>query len=222
MVAQRRTVSTDPASEPPRRDHWARVLKWVGGATAVLSLVFALQRAWQMVADARERQRVVAEALATAHTYEASGNYEAGWAALAQAAERDPEDDALREARETLAMRWLDDIRVTDGQRTFSEIVGMVQPVLARGAALAEGQRRADLLAHVGWGEFLRWREGERGLQPDGLYRQALATDSQNVYGHAMLGHWIAWTGGELPAVRRELDAALGGGRERPYVRRMQ
>lgn len=222
MARSSGTTSADPVSAPPRRDRVATVLKWVGGVTAVLSLVFALQRAVQMVSEARERRRAVAELLAAARTFEASGNYDAGWRALDEAAERDPDDDAVRAARETLGMRWLENIRVTEGQRTFSEIAGAVQPVLARGAALAEGERRADLLAHVGWAEFLRWRDGERDLRPDSLYRQALAADSQNVYAHAMLAHWLAWTGGDLAVARRHMDVALRSGREHGFARRIQ
>ncbi|HEU4628469.1 MAG TPA: hypothetical protein VFS08_01950 [Gemmatimonadaceae bacterium] len=222
MARKSASASAYDTAAPPRRDRVATVLKWVGGATAVLSLLFALQRAGQMIGEARERRRAVAELLAAARTYEASGNYDAGWRALEQAAERDPDDDRVRAARETLGMRWLDDIRVREGERTFSEIVALVQPVLVRGATRAEGQRRADLLAHVGWAEFLRWRDGERELRPDSLYRQALTVDPGNVYAHAMLAHWLAWSGRDLPAVRRHLDSALAAGRERGYVRRIQ
>ena len=44
-----------------RKEEESRLLKWVGGITAVLSLGFAVQQAIQLVSDSRERQRNIAE-----------------------------------------------------------------------------------------------------------------------------------------------------------------
>ena len=209
------------ASAPPP-SRMTTVLKWVGAASAVLSLGFALQKVADTVSDRRERRRVVAEQLAAARLQEEGGSYDAAWAALEQAAARDPGSDELRRARESLGMHWLRDVRAREGGPSFSDIVGTVQPVLAVGASRAEGQRRADLLAHVGWADFLRWRDGARELRPEARYREALATDSGNVYAHAFLAHWLSWRGGDGAEVRRHFEAALAGDRERDFVRRLQ
>ena len=207
---------------PPRRDRLAPVLKWVGAATAVLSLGFALQKVVQMVSDHRERDRVVAEQLATARLHEEGGRYADAWSALETAAARDPGDDSLRLARERLGMRWLRDIRAPEGGPTFSDVADQVQPVLFAGVARAGGERRADLLAHLGWADFLRWRDGALELRPEARYREALAADSGNVYAHAFLAHWLSWRGGDSAEVRRHFEAALAGGRERELVRGLQ
>ena len=86
----------------------------------------------------------------------------------------------------------------------------------------ARGPRKADLLAHLGWADFLRWREGQRQLDPADRYRQALAVDPSNVYAHAMLGHWLLWSSDSVVDANRHFDAALQSGRERPFVRRLQ
>jgi hypothetical protein len=40
--------------------------------------------------------------------------------------------DAAAEGQERLAMTWLENIRVTSGKETFSDIVGKMQPASAR------------------------------------------------------------------------------------------
>ena len=119
-------------------------------------------------------------------------------------------------------MAWLDDIRGDQGPAPFSATVDMLVPVMSRGAVAAEGPRKADLLAHLGWADFLRWRDGQRELDPAERYRQALAADSPNVYAHTMLAHWTLWNGGSLDDADRHFATALKSSRERPYVRRLQ
>ena len=119
-------------------------------------------------------------------------------------------------------MAWLDDIRGDQGPAPFSATVDMLVPVMSRGALAAEGSRKADLLAHLGWADFLRWRDGQRGLEPAERYRQALAVDSLNAYAHTMLAHWMLWNGADLDEANRHFAAALRSGRERAYVRRLQ
>ena len=64
-------------------------------------------------------------------------------------------------------MQWLDNIRLS-GDQTFASIADKLQPVLTRGAASKESpQRRADLMAHLGWSYFLRRREAPSGPDPD-------------------------------------------------------
>src|ERR687886_804420 len=52
-----------PAAEPARPDRVAKALKWVGAATAVLSLVFALRELVGLVSGHVERGRRVSERL---------------------------------------------------------------------------------------------------------------------------------------------------------------
>jgi hypothetical protein len=119
-------------------------------------------------------------------------------------------------------MRWLREIRVRDGKQTFTDIVDRVLPVLAEGAASASGQHAADLLAHMGWADFLRTREGAAGLDPLAHYRKALAVEPSNVFANAMWGHYIMARRGPIEDARQHFAAALGSGRERAFVRRLQ
>ena len=207
---------------PEPRSRFGTVLKWVGGTTAVLSLVFGLRQLTVLISDARDRQRQVTELIAMGKLQQEARDYGAAWKSLGKAAELRSNDSKVRAAQEDLAMGWLDNIRGDQGPTPFSAIVEMLVPVISRGVIAAGGSRKADLFAHLGWADFLRWRDGQRSLEPAERYRQALAVDSQNVYAHAMLAHWMLWTGGDLEGANRHLASALGSGRERPYVRRLQ
>jgi tetratricopeptide (TPR) repeat protein len=229
MASRKRGGSRSPGAPAPsgeegerRRDRLGPVLRWVAAATAVLSLAFALKSAGDMISTARAKQRQVTELLQTAALQQSAGDHEAAWTTLGLAADADPDHERVRTAREDAGMLWLENVRVRQGERTFADVVGLVAPVLARGATLASGSRRADLLAHLGWADFLRGRENAQASPPDRHYREALASDPANVYAHTMLGHWIAWQRGDPGEVDDHFALALATGREGAYVRRMQ
>lgn len=211
------------AGEPPEpKSRVGTALKWVGGATAVLSLVFGVRQLVVLVSEFRDRQRQTAELIAIGKLERDARNYRSAWTSLSKAAALRANDAGIHAAQEDLAMAWLDDIRGSQGAMAFTPIVDSLVPVLSRGVVGSEGSRKADLLAHLGWADFLRWRDGQRAAEPGERYRQALAVDSQNVFAHSMLAHWLLWNQGSTEEAGRHFAAALRSGRERPYVRRLQ
>lgn len=200
------------------RPRWRRVLRQWAPAVALIGIVGAgLLIRWVM------EQRRVATELATlieaGRVAQSSGSYQAAWDAYARAAAIDPGRAAVIDAEERLAMDWVENIRVTVGQGTFTDIVSRVEPVLLRCAAATGTVRAADCAAHLGWNDFLRSREGAGGLDPVQHYRRALSLDPQNVYGHAMWGFELLRTRGSRTDAKAHFDDALASGRERPYVR---
>jgi len=196
-------------------------LKWVGAATAVLTLVFGVQQLIGVITSHVQRNRQVKELLATSEMQEQARDYAAAWSSAEQANRLTGGGGGTRAAEESLAMDWLENASAPDEQQ-FNDIVEKVTPVLDRAATSAQGQRKADLLAHLGWAAFLQSRDGVYGASPDGYYRQALVADPQNAYAHAMLGHWMMWNGGPMGEAEGEFDQALASGRRRDFVRRLQ
>ena len=224
-----------PDDQGPR-NRLSRLLKWVGGVTAILSLIFAVHQALQLASDVREQRRHITELYRVGKVQQGAADYEGAWASFEGAlktaesggklakltGQLSRETITLREAQEDLAMEWVKNIARPEGQ-TFSRIVDQLVAVLNRGASNATGARKADLLAHVGWANFLRWRDGNRQLNPEQQYRQALEIDSANPYAHAHWGHWMLWSRGtSLEEAKRHFSAALASGRARDYVRRIQ
>ena len=209
------TVAAVDAIRPAGRR--ARVVAAVAVAAIVAAVAGFLH--WQQL-QADEAQ---ASALSSAARQLCeSGDYALGWQRFDEAVARYPDRPALRRAREDCGMAWLRNIRVREGKETFTSIVDRVLPILAEGAASATGQHAADLMAHMGWADFLRIREGASGLDPLAHYRKALAAEPSNVYAHAMWGHRIMASRGPIEEAKQHFAAALGGGRERSYVRKTQ
>ncbi len=211
----------DDRSASERSVSFATVVKWVGGITAIMSLIAGLYQFGRFVHDSRERRQHVAELLQVAENQRERHQFQEAWQSLEAADRLGSEPARVRRAREELAMFWTENVRARQGE-TFTQAVAKLEPVLDRGLADATGQRKADLLAHLGWAMFLRYREGSNDAPPDDMYRKALAADPTNVYAHAMLGHWILWDGHDVPAARKHFAAAVDAGRVTAYVRSLE
>lgn len=128
----------------------------------------------------------------------------------------------LLDAREDCAMRWLRDMRATVGRTTFAEQVAQTQPVLLQGLARSEGVRAADLRSHIGWGEYLRGREGAAGADPVAHWTRALADDADNVYANGMWARQMLQRGSRFDEAMALFEKAEASGRDRPFLRSLQ
>ncbi len=137
-----------------------------------------------------------------------------------------PPSARLLDSREDCAMRWLRDMRAVVGKQTFGEQVVQAQPVLVQGLSRTSGARAADLRAHIGWGEYLRGRDGISGVNPAAHWRRALADDAGNVYANAMWARQLLDRPGHLDEAKARFATALAGGvtdsRGRVFVRALQ
>jgi hypothetical protein len=200
----------------------ATVMKWVGGATAVLSLLFALERIATSVSDSRTKRNQTVELLRTAALQRQDRHYDDAWRTLQKAEAVGANTADVRAAEEDVGMEWLRNISVVVGQQTFADIVHQVQPILVRGTLGPNVKRRADLTAHLGWADFLLWKEKGGDLHPEEQYRRAVALDSTNAYAHAMWGHWILYRHGSMDEARTHFSAAIRSGTNLDVARDLQ
>jgi len=222
-------------SAAPQEIDMARILKWIGSITAILSLVFGVYQLATMISDARERARHIDEVFAIAKAQQGAADYAAAWESFGEAlksaeeggtiakiaGQLDSRQLRIREAQEDLAMEWLRNIRTASDEK-FSDTVDKLLPVLVRGVPDAGGARKGDLTAHIGWSYFLKSRDGMIEADPERSYAQALAADSANPYAHAYWGHWILWKRGSLDEAMQHFAAAVAANRELAYVRRIE
>jgi len=195
------------------------VLKWIGVATAVISLVLGARQLITVAMDRAQRSRESAEFVALARQQAARNEFVEAWRSLDQAEDRS-RTAASESARLDIGFRWLEEGRPGPDQ-PFTRITDAVTPVLDRALLDQQHPRRADILAHIGWATFLRGRTTGTG-DPEPMYKQALAIDPHNVYANVMYAHWLMWQGGTLEAARPYFDAAVATGKERPLVRTFQ
>jgi len=210
-------------------------MKWVGIVAAVLSLIAGARQFLTLTAESSERERRIGELLATGAAQQAAKDYPQAWTSFETALMQAEQGNLLakltrrlgerrqqvRLAQENLAMQWLENIAVPQGQ-TFASIVDKVLPVLHRGAIETSGARVGDMYAHVGWGYFLKRRDGQTALDPAPWYVKALEADPANPYAHAFSGHWKMWSHEPFDAARAEFAEAIASNRERPFVRGVQ
>lgn len=214
---------------------FGKLMAWVGVAAALISFGTAVYGLLHAQGELRERRRVVAEQISSGQMEQAAGYYPAAWESFQKAADTAGADgmfakllgglsnerQAIRTAQEDLAMAWLRNGRLAEGQ-SFAELTDKLAGTLAAGLSTSTGSRQADLQAHLGWAYFLRYRGGDRNVAPDVAYRKAVAADATNPYGNVFWGHWILWTQRSVPEARERFKAALATDRARAEVRRFQ
>jgi len=227
MLQPRGDLAAEVTAEIDRMTQpwWRWLLRPQGLALLVLIALLVAGSVWRGLSwhlERLEQTRQVTALLKQGQLQADSGNYASAWTLLERAGAIRPGFTEVIDAQERLAMEWLDNARGSQLTGSLKDIAEKVSPVLARGAVAGKGERSADLLAHMGWGDFLRSREGVGGLDPIQHYRRAIEIDPGNVFAHTMWGFEILRMGGSLAEANRHFAVALGSKREREYVRHMQ
>ena len=228
MTAVRRLA----AGATPR---WRRPA--VAGATVVLvgAGLFAGYQ-WQQARQLEAAQQAKQQAQIKAATqFDCAGLSQPGqpdsaaafaaFAALTEQAAQPGAPAAMRHALQDCAMQRLRVARAVQGQTTFAQAVAPFKPVLVQGlAAAASGRRAADLRAHLGWIDYLVWRDRRNpDADPGASYQRALQDDPVNAYAHAMWGHWLLLREpGRVDEALKHFEAAREGGRDAAFVLDLQ
>ena len=209
------------AAERLSKPRWLRVVRRVAlplGVLVVLSAGFGGWRALESSRTCGRAQHLIDEA----ELQQGAGDYAAAWDRFGEGLAMCPGSAAALQGQERLAMDWLDNIRVTEGKQTFTEIANKVLPALSRAAVDKDNRRAADALAHLGWADFLRSRDGQGGLEPVHYYQQALQRDPDNAYAHAFWGHYLLTGDGDLQEPKSHFAKALASSAAKPFVRQLQ
>jgi tetratricopeptide (TPR) repeat protein len=138
-------------------------------------------------------------------------DYEAAWRANAKARGLAPRNAAAAAQQARIAMRWLEDVHLSsaDGPQTFSPVVDPLKSALIERLAGTQGREKADIHAHIGWANFLRYRDGHPDTDIAKEFDAAIGEDPDNLYGHVMRGFWILWNGGPIDKARGDFEIAL-------------
>ena len=148
-------------------------------------------------------------------------DYAGAWRLVGDALKEQPDAPDLAELQLRIAQAWVRDMRIPDKDK-FGDWVEPLLPALSRGAESEDARDAADALAHIGFADFLRNRDGGVRLDPEPSYRKALELDPGNPYANAMLGHWLLASGRPPAHAQPHFEAALASGREREFVRSFQ
>jgi hypothetical protein len=217
---------------PTTPKRWTGPLKIAGAISTAISFLLVLNQGTGVVQDFRIHHKEFREAMQAGEQAENRQDYRAAFDSFKHATDLDPIDRKAQDRQTEAAMLWLEDLdpipdtSIADDpaeDRSVVDVANLALPVFDKALARARGPAAADILAHVGWANFLRYREGVReGVTVDENFRLALEKDPANAYAHAMLGFWILWHGGDLKAAEQQFSAALATGRKKGYVRDLQ
>ena len=204
----------------------------IGALTTVLGFIFNLDNLGNLVTDRVQQRASYTQLLNTVDQQTAERKYDLAWAGIKKAIElREaqgwklrglPSLDDAQAKQADIAMAWLRDIQLVGEGMKFTAVVEQLEPALQREELKTSGSRRADLVAHLGYADFLRSRDGQGGLQPEARYQEALRIDPSNPFANAMLGHWRLWNGGTLQESEKLFKAALEAKRAGVFVRGLQ
>jgi len=202
---------------------FSQALKWVGYLTAILSLCATIGGIAKLAYDRLETRRKIDFLLSAEAVQLESRDYRSAWQTLEHASQLMPDSLRVRSAQESLAMSWIEDVQLSEGQK-YSDVTQKVEPVLTRAVAASKpGPGRADLRAHIGWAYFLESRDGRFDLDPAVPYAEAVAEDPNNPYAQAMWGHWILWQScSKISEAAGHFRAGLASHRQGDFVRHFQ
>jgi len=210
------------ASQSPAKESKGAFLKAVGAVAAVVSLLLALNQITGLVQNLRVHHKEFSEAMKSGEQEQQREDYGAAFHSFKHATELDPIDKGAQAKETEAAILWLDNVHANETQ-TFTQVANQLLPVFDSALSKAKGQAAGDILAHIAWANFLKYREGMReGVNVDGNLKAAFAADQNNVYAHTISGFWILWQGGDIKSAEAHFSAALTTGRVRTYVRDLQ
>jgi len=218
FVAEASAAIARIAETKPRRRIGLPVIL---GAGAVLILAIGAIVYNNVSATGAKREQI-ARVIAAAATDLEAGAYSDSFRTITPAVAEFPDSLEVRQMQQRAAMMWLRNIRVRAGEQTFTEIVNTLRPVLSSGASAATGQESADLLAHLGWSEYLRSREANADGDPVTYFKRAVAVDPTNPYAHAMWGFWILFNHGSMTDAQSHFATAAEAGRDKLWIRNLQ
>ncbi|MEO8151240.1 MAG: hypothetical protein ABI723_26650 [Bacteroidia bacterium] len=220
-------MSTEDDSKQSK-SYTATILKWIGIATAVVSLTLGinqLNNLWNARQQRIATEIKIASLIKDAHTQRDADDYETGWKTLEQAHALNPDSRMVQDEQVDFAMKWLRDLLFINKTDQYIGVTSRLLPILYHAANETKGQEAADILAHIGWANYLQRFEVSSHLKIAELFQEAVNKDTLNAYAHAMWGFWLMKqerAGENLKNAAVHFDDALRGKRDTVFVRLLQ
>ena len=164
-------------------------LKWIGGITAIISLIAASVQINELFIGWREKRVVIEELVMAAQLQLETSDYSNAWEFLDQALLLEPTSRIARQEQINLAMVWVKKINIHD--KNFIDTIDKLMPVLYRGAASEDQHNAAMISAHLGWADMMRTLKGIKVKDIEGHFKRSLSLDPENLYGNVMYGYWL-------------------------------
>lgn len=212
-----------PQKEPGSK----RLLAKIGIVTTVIGLITGLSGLMGPLKGWWKQGHQSRALLVTAQRQQELGEYSAAMDTLDEILRATPGDKQALHARLDIAMAWIEEMRiprhgVDEIAPQAREIFDRLSPVLEGGISTAKGYRAADVVAHLGWLNFLKAKIIGQGGIMESHFREALRMDPNNVYANAMMGEWDLQPPANLEEAKTHFATALKSGKAKSFVRACQ
>ena len=212
-----------PQKEPESK----RILAWIGVVTAGIGLITGLSGMVGPLKGWWKQGRQSHVLLVAAQRQSELGEYSAAMDTLADILKANPGDKQALHTRLDVAMAWIENMRTPrhdlDAVAPQARVIfDRLTPILEGGLGTSKDYRAADVVAHLGWLNLLKWRiTGQSGIIESHL-REALRMEPENVFANAMFAEWVLLTHGTLEEAKAHFSAALKSGKAKTFVRACQ
>lgn len=177
--------------QPQRWGTFFSVLKWIGGFTAIISLIIGVKQISGIVQEWQERDEAVNHIVTASRMLMDMKDYQAAWKIANKATAIAPSSRKAFNQQVDVALVWVRNIWVQKGEKTYSEIIDPLILTLSQGAGDENPKRSAEVLAHIGWANLWRLRDKKAEYEVDGYFRLALERNPDDTYANLFNGYWL-------------------------------
>lgn len=214
--------------EVAARKTWQVVMAWIGGITALIAFFGSIGGGVMWLVNHHRLNVEYKTKMAMAQSELDQKQYREALDTYGAILKDDPLNRLALDGQLNAAIEWVEDFSFDEREGKGEDLSGAalneILVVLTSGMTREKQTRLADVEAHLGWAHFLNTKIAQRENDSVAVsdWHDALALDSANVYAHAMLGNWMLQSGGNLNEAVEHFHSAVGTGRARPFVRRLQ
>jgi tetratricopeptide (TPR) repeat protein len=215
--------------EVAAKKSWGIIVAWIGGISALIGFIGTLGGGVSWFRTHHRHSSEYKAKMSLAQIQTGQKQYQAALATYEEILRQDSLNQSALDAELDTAMLWAENFSVfvkegKDEGEVSGPALDELFAVLTSGLTRVRGTRSADVQAHLGWLHFLNQKIAHR--EDDSVavnnWHQALSTDPNNVYAHAMLGNWMLQSGSNLNEANGHLHSAVATGRALPFVRELQ
>ena len=212
------------------RNRWHTLggaMKWIGGITALLSLIFGMVQLNTLIRDKINRDRAVDELIDAARYQAEADDLDGAWSLAEQAMQLNPVAPGIRWLQVELAMQQVRKINRVKRDH-WKETAKTLIPVLHRGVFYGTPRQRADVLAHLARANSILYWHGDTWVDADLHFKQALELDPENVFAHVYYGALILdkedhkYNEEKMALAMEHFRRAVQSGREYQWARGLQ
>ena len=163
------------------------LVKWLGGFTAVISVVIGVKQLNDFTSEWQAKQQSVKTLVEAANIQIELANYPAAWNLLEEGYQLEPSSQQINQRRTGLAILWISENKKFFDSDKNKTMMKKLIPTLYQGLVTKDQAQKARILATIGRGNHLAFNINE---PIDRYFAEAIAIDPADPVN---VKYWISW-----------------------------